>query len=451
MKICKFGGSSLADAKQIRKVCDIVLSDNERRIVVVSAPGKRYSDDIKVTDLLISLANAIISGYDGKKEKTSIIERYASIATDLGIDDNFAKTVENDLDSRIKKNKDNTRDLTDALKAAGEDLCARLVATYLKSIGEVASYVSPADAGLILSTESGNVVVHPDSYRRINEHFAKIKGTIIFPGFFGLRSDGRVITFSRGGSDITGAILANATDASVYENWTDVDNVYCVNPNLVERPQAISEISYSEMRELAYAGFTVLHEEALAPTAAKSIPVNIRNTNNPHAHGTSIVFKRKNYESVVTGIAGSKGFTILHMSKYLMNREVGFALKVLQILADFSIPFEHMPSGIDSLSLVLRNEVFPPEKERLVIKRLKDELQLENIHIERNIAIVMIVGDAMAQTVGVTAKATSALSRAGVNLELIIQGASEISVIFGIKESFCNYAIKELYREFFLR
>lgn len=451
MKVCKFGGSSLADAKQIRKVCEIVLSDNERRIVVVSAPGKRYRDDIKVTDLLISMANAIISGYDGEKEKACIVDRYASIATDLGMDETFAQTVENDLRTRVKKYKDNTRDLTDALKAAGEDLCARLVAAYLRSIGEEANYVSPADAGLILNIESGNVVVRPDSYKKINEHFSKLKGTIVFPGFFGLRSDGRILTFSRGGSDITGSILANATDASVYENWTDVDNVYCVNPNLVERPQAISEISYSEMRELAYAGFTVLHEEALAPTAAKCIPINIRNTNNPHAHGTSIVHKRKNYESVVTGIAGSKGFTILHMSKYLMNREVGFALKVLQILADFSIPFEHMPSGIDSLSLVLRTEVFPPEKERLVIKRLTDELQLENIHIERNIAIVMIVGDAMAQTVGVTAKATSALSRAGVNLELIIQGASEISVIFGIKESFCNYAIKELYREFFLR
>ncbi len=451
MKVCKFGGSSLADAKQIRKVCDIVLSENERRVVVVSAPGKRHREDIKVTDLLISLGNAIISGYDGKNEMRAISERFGQIAEDLGMEEGFADFVENDLSQRIKKNKDNTRDLSDALKAAGEDLCAQLVASYLKSIGEEAVYISPAEAGLVLSSESGNARVLPESYDRIRDNFAKHKGTIIFPGFFGVRPDGRILTFSRGGSDITGAILANAVDATVYENWTDVDNVYSVNPSIVERPQAIKEISYSEMRELAYAGFTVLHEEALAPTALKSIPVNIRNTNNPHADGTNILFKRKNYESVVTGIAGSKGFTILHMSKYLMNREVGFALKVLQILADFSIPFEHMPSGIDSLSIVLKNEVFPPEKEKLVIKRLIDELQLETINVERGIAIVMIVGDAMAQTVGVTAKATNALSRAGVNLELIIQGASEISVIFGIKESFCNYAIKELYREFFLR
>lgn len=451
MKVCKFGGSSLADAKQIRKVCDIILSDKDRRVVVVSAPGKRHREDIKVTDLLISLSNALMSGYEGKNEINAICGRFSSIAEELGVAADFSEFVKEDLKQRIARNRENTRDLSDALKAAGEDFCARLVASYLRGIGEEAVYVSPAEAGLVLSNANGLAVVLEDSYRRIAECFAKYKGVIIFPGFFGVRADGRILTFSRGGSDITGAILANAVDADIYENWTDVDNVYAVNPSIVEKPQAIKEISYSEMRELAYAGFSVLHEEALAPTAVKSIPINIRNTNNPYAAGTSIVFKRSNYESVVTGISGSKGFTILHMSKYLMNREVGFALKILQILADFSIPFEHMPSGIDSLSLVLRSEVFPPEKEKLVIKRLTDELQLDSIHVERGIAIVMIVGDAMAQTVGVTAKATGALSRAGVNLELIIQGASEISVIFGIKESFCNYAIKELYREFFLR
>lgn len=450
MKVCKFGGSSLADAEQIRKVCDIILNDPDRRVMVVSAPGKRTKDDIKVTDLLIALANARISGYDGQTELQAVVNRFASIAEELELSGEVIKTIEEDLQNRISADCSNSMKFMDSLKAAGEDNCAKLVADYLTSIGRVAAYVDPRDAGLLLTEEFGNAQVLPETYDRL----AKLKeypGIIVFPGFFGYTRQGEVVTFSRGGSDITGSILAAAMDATVYENWTDVDSVYAVNPSLIKNPHPISEITYDEMRELAYAGFTVLHEEALTPAYRKGIPVNIRNTNNPAAKGTLIVRHRINFEGVVTGIAGAKGFCTLNMSKYLMNREIGFALKVLQILADERIPFEHMPSGIDSLSIVLRQEFFTEDKEKIIARRLVDELGIEKISVDRNLAIVMIVGEAMARTVGVTARAANALSKAGVNLELINQGSSEISVMFGVREEYCNYAVKELYKEFFLR
>ncbi|MGI6546238.1 MAG: aspartate kinase [Fastidiosipilaceae bacterium] len=448
MKVCKFGGSSLADATQIRKVCEIILSDNERTAVVVSAPGKRFDKDFKVTDLLIALANAIVSGYDGKTELKAVIDRFQAISDDLELDEYLITSIKDDLADRINGFDGDSRLLMDTMKAAGEDNCAKLVAAYLCSIGQDAHYVDPFDAGFLLSNQDGRVVVGPHTYANL----AKLRqrtGLLIFPGFFGYNERREVITFSRGGSDITGSILAAALKATIYENWTDVDNVYSVNPALIKDPHPIKELTYDEMRELAYAGFTVLHEEALEPAFRNNIPVNIRNTNNPASDGTMIVQSRNNYEGVLTGIAGKKGFTILHISKYLMNGEIGFAFKVLQILADLHIPFEHMPSGIDSLSIVMRDEVFPIEKEKIVIDRLINELNVDDVHSQRGIAIVMIVGSAMEQTVGVTARACNSLSHAGVNLELIIQGASETSVLFGVRSEFCNLAVQVLYHEFF--
>jgi aspartate kinase len=450
MKVCKFGGSSLANAEQIRKVCDIILSDPDRRVLVVSAPGKRTREDIKVTDLLIALANARISGYDGESELNAVVRRFADIADELELSGKVIETIEADLRSRTNCSSTNSMKYMDSLKAAGEDNCARLVADYLQSIGKQAAYFNPLTAGLLLTEEFGNAQVLEESYANL-ARMQEYQGIIVFPGFFGYTRSGEVATFSRGGSDITGSILAAALDARVYENWTDVDSVYAVNPNLIHNPHPISEITYDEMRELAYAGFSVLHEEALTPAYRKGIPVNIRNTNNPSARGTLIVKNRVNFDGVVTGIAGAKGFCTLNMSKYLMNREVGFGLKVLQILADEMIPFEHMPSGIDSLSIVMRQDVFTHEKEKRIVRRLVDELGIEKISTDRNLAIVMIVGEAMAHTVGVTARAANSLSKAGVNLEIINQGASEISVMFGVREEYCNYAVKELYKEFFMR
>ncbi len=449
-KVCKFGGSSLANAEQIRKVCDIMLSDPSRRVMVVSAPGKRTREDTKVTDLLIALANALISGYDGAAELQDVLDRFGSIAAELELDAAIMADISIDMKLRLSQDCSNSLRFMDSIKAAGEDNCARLVAGYLKSIGRTASYVDPREAGMFLTEEYGNAQVLPEAYPLL-ARLRQNPGISVFPGFFGYSKSGQVVTFSRGGSDITGSILAAATEAQTYENWTDVDSVYSVNPTLISNPHPIMEITYDEMRELAYAGFTVLHEEALLPAYRKGIPVNIRNTNNPTARGTMIVRNRVNFDGVVTGIAGAKGFCSLNMSKYLMNREVGFALKVLQILADEQISFEHMPSGIDSLSIIMRKDYFTPDKEKIITSRLVEELGIEKVSVNRNLAIVIIVGEAMARTVGVTARAANALSKAGVNLEIINQGSSEISVMFGVREEYCNYAVKELYKEFFQR
>lgn len=449
MKIAKFGGSSLANADQIRKVCDIISEDHSRKVVVVSAPGKRNPGDIKVTDLLIRLADVILSEKDHQKELYSVIERFRGIAADLDLDQYIMDDIESDLKARSSSDHSDRSRFIDLIKAAGEDNCARLLTAYLCSIGKYAKYLDPKEAGMFLTDEYGNAQVLPETYDNLKK-IAEYPGIIVFPGFFGYTLSGDVVTFPRGGSDITGSIIAAALEVDIYENWTDVDAVYAVNPELVRNPYAMKEITYDEMRELAYAGFSVLHEEALSPAFRKSIPVHIRNTNNPRSAGTVIVRRRRNYEGMVTGIAGAKGFININISKYLMNREVGFVVKVLKIFADEGIPFEHMPSGIDSVSIILKQANISSEKEKRVIDRLKDELSIETINISRNLALVMIVGEAMAKTVGVTARAAGCLSRAGINLEIIDQGASEISVIFGIREEYCDYALRELYKEFFI-
>ncbi len=450
MKVCKFGGSSCANAEQIRKVCDIVLADADRKVVVVSAPGKRNPEDSKVTDLLITLGNALVSGYDGRRERESVIGRFATISSDLGLDGQLVESLREDLDRRLASGCDDRNRFMDLIKSAGEDYCARLFTAYLTHLDVKATYVSPASAGMFVSPEFGNAQILPESYEKLSS-LDRIPGLIVFPGFFGITPEGEVATFSRGGSDITGSILAAALNASVYENWTDVDSVYSVNPTLVANPHPIHEITYDEMRELAYAGFSVLHEEALVPAFRKGIPVYIRNTNNPASRGTMIVNHRSSFDGIVTGIAGAKGFCSITLNKYLMNREVGFALKVLQILSDENISFDHMPSGIDSLSIVMRSSMLPFEKEETIKRRLIEEIGVEHVEVTRGLSIVMIVGAAMARTVGVTARAATALARAGVNLEVINQGASEISVMFGVREEFCDFAVRELYKEFFPR
>ncbi len=450
MKVCKFGGSSCANAEQIKKVADIVMADSSRKVIVVSAPGKRDADDTKVTDLLITLANAVISGYEGHGELHAVVSRFAAIAADLDLDALFVEELHGDLKRRLAIGCEDRNRFLDLLKSAGEDYCARLFAAYLGRLGVDATYVSPADAGLIVTSEYGNAQILADSYTRLAS-LAHKPGVLVFPGFFGVTCCGEIATFSRGGSDITGSILAAALQADLYENWTDVDCVFAVNPNLVDAPHPIHEITYDEMRELAYAGFSLLHDEALLPVFRKGIPVHIRNTNNPPSRGTLIVNHRSTFDGIVTGIAGAKGFCSITLSKYLMNREVGFALKVLQIFADEGISFDHMPSGIDSLSIVMRSSMLPREKEATVKRRLLDEIGAESVVVTRGLAIVMIVGAAMARTVGVTARAATALARAGVNLEVINQGASEISVMFGVREEFCDFAVRELYKEFFPR
>jgi len=448
MKIAKFGGSSLANAFQIKKVCDIILTDSDRHIVVVSAPGKRTPDDTKVTDLLIAVANARLAGNSYDEELEAVLNRYREICDELEIPSSLPE-IEKTLKDAAASDTTDKVTYMDTVKAMGEDCCARLVSAYLTSIGHKAKYCSPRKCGLLLEHDkAGKARILGESYDNLAE-LAKEKAICIFPGFYGCASDGHVITFSRGGSDITGSILAGAVNAEVYENWTDVDSVFAVNPSLVSNPFPIHEITYDEMRELAYAGFSVLHEEALYPVYVRGIPVHIRNTNNPSARGTRIVSERTRYDSLVTGIAGEKGFVTITVTKYLMNHEVGFISKLLGILSDEGIPIEHIPSGIDSVTIIARKKYFTPEKEEIIVNRFRNEAKAEMVKVDHGLAIVMIVGQAMEKSVGIMARAASALSAAGINLRIVNQGASEISMMFGVSEEYCEYAVRVLYKELF--
>lgn len=452
MKVIKFGGSSLADASQIKKVCGIILGDPDRRLVVVSAPGKRFKEDDKVTDLLISLAEASLAGQDISAALKKIKDRFTSIAYDLGLDDSFTLELTADITERLESSKSNKKRYLDLLKAAGEDNSAKLVAAYLRSIGENAEYINPRDAGLVLSDEFGNAQVLPKSYNKL-ARLARRNTIMIFPGFFGYSETGEVVTFSRGGSDVTGAILAAAVNAEVYENFTDVDSVFAADPRIVENPTPIPMFSYEEMRELSYAGFNVLHEEALAPVYHKGITVNIKNTNNPDSPGTLIVpthsLTKEHKKFKVVGIAADKGFMTLHVEKYMMNREIGFGRRLLQILEDEGISYEHTPSGIDSISVIIREQYYSEEVFDRIIKTIYSELTVDNVKTDFDQAIVMVVGNGMTHSIGTLATATKALADANININMINQGSSEVSIMFGIDAADAKASVKALYEAFF--
>lgn len=450
MKVAKFGGTSLASAEQIKKVCSIVTSDPERRVIVVSAPGKRYKDDIKVTDMLIACAKAGLENGSAECELNAVTQRFADIAAELNLPESLVTEIAKDLKLRVDGNKSNKEKYIDSLKAAGEDNCAKLVAAYLKSTGADARYVSPKDAGLLLSDEFGNAQVLPQSYDNLKS-LSDYSGITVFPGFFGYSQNGDIVTLPRGGSDITGSIVAVAVDADLYENFTDVNNVYTVNPNIIDSPKPIYELTYREMRELSYAGFSVFHEEALEPVYQKGIPVCIKNTNNPSAPGTTIVKERHCITEPVVGIAGDTGFCFIYISKYLMNREIGFARKVLQMLEDEHISFDHMPSGIDNMSIILKQSFLDEHKEKRIVERIQRELSTDDVTVVKDLALVMIVGEGMRNTRGITSRASTALASAGINLEMISQGPSEVSMIFGVRAHECTRSIRALYDEFFGR
>jgi aspartate kinase len=449
MKVVKFGGSSLASGEQLKKVLQIVVSDSERKVVVVSAPGKRHSADIKVTDLLIECAEKHLANEDATSVFEAIIDRYASIAKELSISSDIIGTITQDLENLLNGNKSNPESYLDAVKASGEDNNAKLVAAYFQHSGIDAQYVSPKEAGLLVSDEPGNAQVLPESY----ENLYKLRdrsGIIIFPGFFGYSKSGEVLTFSRSGSDITGSILANGVKADLYENFTDVDAVYSVNPTIVQNPKEIKELTYREMRELSYAGFSVFHDEALIPAFRAGIPVNVKNTNNPSAPGTKIVNERANSNGPVIGIASDEGFCSIYVSKYLMNREIGFGRKLLQILEDYGLTYEHVPSGIDDITVILRQSQMDNELEKTITDRIITELHADEVIIEHNLALIMVVGEGMRHNVGTTARASNALANAGVNIEMINQGSSEVSMMFGVKEAQEKQAVQALYNEFFV-
>ncbi|MET3576820.1 aspartate kinase [Bhargavaea ullalensis] len=449
MKVCKFGGTSVASAQQIMKVAGLISSDPSRRIVVVSAPGKRHPEDPKVTDLLIRLADAALDGKDTDRLLSEVVDRFRSIADDLGLAPGFAGTVEQDLRSRLGTDRPDAGRFLDLMKAAGEDNNARLVAAYLNQIGVEAVYMSPKEAGLIVEGPAGDGMADVACY----EQLSRLKDdprVIVFPGFFGFTKDGVLCTFGRGGSDITGSILAAATDADLYENFTDVDGVFAANPNVVDRPALIGKMTYREMRELAYNGFNVLHDESLMPAFLKSVPVNIRNTNNPSAPGTLIVRERNCKTQPVIGIAADSGFSTLFVDKYLMNREIGFGRKLLGILEDENISFEHTPSGIDNLSVIIRNKFLTPEKEERILRRCYEELKVDHAHLNSDYSMIVLVGEAMRHTKGLAARAAMALAGSGTNIEMINQGSSEVSIVFGVHKSDEKKALRAVYEEFFV-
>ncbi|HEL1620343.1 TPA: aspartate kinase, partial [Streptococcus suis] len=448
MKVIKFGGSSLASAGQVEKVFNIVQSDPERRFVVVSAPGKRNADDTKVTDALIKYYKEYINGKDVSASQEWIINRYQAMVDELGFTAKSMKKIAESIKSLASLPIENNDFLYDAFLAAGEDNNAKLIAEYFTFKGLPARYVHPKNAGIIVSSEPGNARILPSSYDKIEE-LRDSDDILVIPGFFGVTVDNQICTFSRGGSDITGSIVAAGVKADLYENFTDVDGIFAAHPGIIKNPHSIKELTYREMRELAYAGFSVLHDEALLPAYRGRIPLVIKNTNNPDHPGTRIVHKHTEETVPVVGIAADDDFVSINMSKYLMNREVGFGRKVLQILEDLNIRWEHMPTGIDDLSIVLRERELTPIKEEEILRQLNTKLEVDKAEIEHGLSIIMIVGENMKSHVGVTATATTALSQQNVNLAMISQGASEVSVMFVVKTEEKEKALKALYDAFF--
>ena len=451
MKVCKFGGSSLADAKQLNKVIDIVLADPARRIVVVSAPGKRHSGDTKVTDLLIELAQVATKGENTDRQFGAVVERYAEIATELKLGEEIVREIEMDLMDRLAQvSKLEPAEFMDLMKASGEDNNAKLVAVAFAARGRKARYASPKDTGMVLTGPFGDATLDPASYATLSRAFSNFDGIVIYPGFFGYTAEGKVATFPRGGSDITGSILAAAVCADVYENFTDVDSVYPVDPRIVpEVSEGIPTMTYREMRELAYAGFGVFADEAVIPAVKARIPINIRNTNHPSEPGTLIQQSRRVVPGTVVGIASADDFCNIVVEKYLMNREVGFGRRLLQVLEDEGISYEHMPSGVDSQCIVVKGKVLPKEAEHKVVQAIKRELKPDFVAVERDITILMVVGEGMCYTPGMLAKACLALASAGISMSMVNQGSSEVSFMLAIRRQDRDTAVRALYKAFF--
>lgn len=447
MIVCKFGGTSVASAEQIKKVANIVKSNPERKIVVVSAPGKRFGEDIKVTDLLIDLADEALKNGNVQDKLQTVVDRYKDIAKGLDLDDKIVEVITKDLQDRVAADQSNKELFIDSLKASGEDNNAKLVAAYFNSIGLAAKYVSPKE-GLVVNDPPERTLALPETYENLKD-LGKGNEIVVFPGFFGYTKDGTLRTFDRGGSDITGSILAASVKAELYENFTDVDCVFSANPKVVNHPIGIEEITYREMRELSYAGFSVFHDEALMPVFKLGIPVNVKNTNNPAAPGTRIVPTRKPNGRPVTGIAADHGFSILYVSKYLMNREIGFGRKLLQIIEEENISYEHTPSGVDDISIIIRSHQLTPESEARIIKRVKEELHADDVYFRHGFSMIAIVGEGMRNNTGLAARAATAISRTGANIEMINQGSSEVSLVFGVLQQFEDQILRSLYEEFF--
>ncbi len=436
-KVVKFGGSSLADANQFRKVADIIKSDEKRKYVVPSAPGKRFSDDIKVTDMLYKCCELAGSGVDFTEDFQIIKDRYNGIISDLGVN----ISLDNEFDIIVAELK--ARPAKDYAASRGEFLNGKVLAAYLGY-----NFVDAAD--VIVFDTKGKLLLD-DTVKAVRERLKGLDNAVI-PGFYGCTTEGVIKTFSRGGSDVTGSIIANAVNAEIYENWTDVSGFLVADPRIVENPEAIETITYRELRELAYMGASVLHEDAIFPVRSAGIPINIRNTNKPEDKGTMIVsndydFSRESLGHTITGIAGKKGFSTINIEKAMMNNELGFGMKVLNVLYNNGISFEHMPSGIDTMSITVDSAKLEPVREK-VLAEIRREVNPDHLEIEDNIAILAVVGRRMKNTRGTVARVFAAMAHARINVKLIDQGSSELNVIIGVSESDLPEAIRRIYDMF---
>lgn len=438
-KVVKFGGSSLADANQFIKVAKIIKADDSRRFVVPSAPGKRYPKDTKVTDMLYACYDVAARGGDFSPMFDAIVERYLGIVRELGLNIEYRLTREF---STIRLSF-MARAGRDYAASRGEYLNGIILAEYLGY-----SFVDAAE--VIFFGEDGRLRLK-ETCHAVRERLEQV-GNAVIPGFYGSMPNDTVKTFSRGGSDITGAIVAAAVSADLYENWTDVSGFLVCDPRIVPNPETIKVITYRELRELAYMGATVLHEESIFPVRQAGIPINIRNTNRPDDEGTMIVESagEESTPYVVTGIAGRKGFVTVTIEKDMMNSELGFGRRVLEVFENNGISFEHMPSGIDTMSIIVRKDEFEA-KEPQIIEALKKSVLPDNIEIDRDVALLAVVGRGMKSQRGTAARIFAALAHANVNVKMIDQGSSELNIIVGVTDEDFETSIKAVYDIFVLQ
>lgn len=436
-KAVKFGGSSLADANQFRKVYDIIKSDPKRKYVVPSAPGKRFSDDIKITDMLYKCCESAGSGLDFSEDFQKIKDRYNGIIADLGIN----MSLDDEFDTIVKELK--ARPAKDYAGSRGEYLNGKILAKYLD--------YNFVDASDVIIFDTKGTLLLDETVKAVRKKLKNLENAVI-PGFYGRTTEGIIKTFSRGGSDVTGAIIANAVNAEIYENWTDVSGFLVADPRIVDNPDVIETITYRELRELAYMGASVLHEDAIFPVRSAGIPINIRNTNKPEDAGTMIVsndydFSRESLGHTITGIAGKKGFSTINIEKAMMNNEIGFGMKVLNILYNNGISFEHMPSGIDTMSITVDSAKLAPVRDK-VLAEIRREVNPDHVDIEDGIAILAVVGRRMKNTRGTVARVFASMAHARINVKLIDQGSSELNVIIGVSENDLAEAIRRIYDMF---
>ena len=429
-KVVKFGGSSLASAEQFEKAGDIIRADESRRFVVPSAPGKRFGNDTKVTDMLYQCHELAEAGKDFEKVLSDIAGRYQEIVEGLGLDLDLAE----EFDTIRKYLKEGAG--KDYAASRGEYLNGIIMAEYL-------GYEFIDAASVISFDENGDF--DPDRTNKVLSDRLALCENAVIPGFYGAMPDGTVKTFSRGGSDVTGSIVAKAARVDVYENWTDVSGFLVADPRIIHKPEGIDVITYKEFRELSYMGATVLHEDAIFPVRQEGIPINIRNTNAPEDDGTWIVGSTcQKSRFVITGIAGKKGFCSINIEKDMMNAEIGFGRKVLQAFEENGISFEHIPSGIDTLTVFVHQDEFM-HKEQKVVAGIHRLARPDSIEIESDLALIAVVGRGMKSTRGTAGRIFSALSHANVNVRMIDQGSSEQNIIIGVADGDFETAIRAIY------